>query len=127
MNLRAPAYPLITVDPYFSIWSMADRLYDDTTRLWTGASASMSGTARVDGIDYIFMGSAAEMGKPVMQQTGVDVTTFTTVYTFEAAGIRLTASFTTPTLPDDLEIMARPGSYLHGAGCPPGGRDGGRE
>ena len=59
MNLRAPAYPLITVDPYFSIWSMADRLYDDTTRLWTGASASMYGTARVDGVDYIFMCSAA--------------------------------------------------------------------
>ena len=123
MNLRAPAYPLITVDPYFSIWSMADRLYDDTTRLWTGASASMSGTARVDGIDYIFMGSAAEMGKPVMQQTGVDVTTFTTVYTFEAAGIRLTASFTTPTLPDDLEIMSRPVSYLHVAVCPTDGRE----
>ena len=31
-ELRAPAYPLVTIDPYTSAWSMADNLYDDAVR-----------------------------------------------------------------------------------------------
>lgn len=32
MKLRAPAVPLVTYDPYFSIWSMSDSLNDDPTK-----------------------------------------------------------------------------------------------
>ena len=45
MNLRAPAYPLVTVDPYFSVWSPADRLTDTTTVHWTGKPNTMLGIA----------------------------------------------------------------------------------
>ena len=35
-ELRAPAYPLVTIDPYTSAWSMTDNLYDGPVRHWTG-------------------------------------------------------------------------------------------
>lgn len=52
----APAYPLVTVDPYFSIWSFSDALYKSQTRHWTGKVNSLQGIIRVDGKAYYFLG-----------------------------------------------------------------------
>ena len=56
-TLRAPAYPLITIDPYTNIWSMSDTLYADVTRHWTGAEHPLKGVLTVDGVGYRFMGT----------------------------------------------------------------------
>jgi hypothetical protein len=53
---KAPAYPLITHDPYFSIWSFTDTLQASPTRHWTGASHSLVGLLKVDNQLYHFMG-----------------------------------------------------------------------
>ncbi|MDR2921198.1 MAG: DUF4965 domain-containing protein [Tannerella sp.] len=55
-SLRAPAYPLITIDPYTSAWSFTDRLNEDMTRHWTGKKFPLLGALRVDGVSYRFMG-----------------------------------------------------------------------
>lgn len=55
-TLRAPAYPLITIDPYTSAWSMTDNLYDSQVKHWTGTDFQFLGVARVDGKLYRFMG-----------------------------------------------------------------------
>jgi hypothetical protein len=55
-TLRAPAYPLITIDPYTSAWSFTDHLYDDVTRHWTGANYPLLGALRVDGVSHRFIG-----------------------------------------------------------------------
>ena len=56
-QLRAPAYPLITVDPYFCAWSFTNKLYDDNVRHWTGVKNTLIGAIRVDGKTYRFMGN----------------------------------------------------------------------
>jgi hypothetical protein len=56
-ELRAPAWPLITIDPYTSAWSMADRLYDESVKHWTGADFPLLGVLMVDGEPYRFMGT----------------------------------------------------------------------
>lgn len=56
-DLRAPAYPLVTIDPYVSAWSMSDNLYDSPVRHWTGKDFPLIGVVKVDGVSYRFMGT----------------------------------------------------------------------
>ncbi|MDP2997753.1 MAG: DUF5127 domain-containing protein, partial [Bryobacterales bacterium] len=110
-KLRPPAVPLVAHDPYFSIWSMADRLTGESTRHWTGAEQQLAGLLRIDGTPFRFMG-ALPRETSAMKQTGLALTPTSTRYTFEAGGVRLVFTFLTPALIADLDVMSRPLTYL---------------
>ena len=109
MKLRAPSYPLITVDPYFSVWSPANRLTDTATEHWTASPNTIDGIVTVDGAAYRFLGKS---DLPAIRQIHVDVSALVTDYLFTDDKILLYLSFYTPLLPDDLYRISRPVSYL---------------
>jgi hypothetical protein len=110
-NLRPPAVPLVTSDPYLSIWSEADRLTDDVTRHWTRREHSLVSLIRVDGKVWRLMGkNPAEA--PALPQTGLQVLPTRTIYDFEDGQIHCTLTFLRPALPDDLDALALPLTYL---------------
>jgi Domain of unknown function (DUF1793). len=109
MELRAPAYPLITIDPYFSVWAMADKLTDSTVRHWTGKPNMIKGIVFIDGSEYRFMG---ESDAPAIEQISVNVNMFTTTYKFKADNVILKAEFTSPVDLTNLDRMSRPVSFL---------------
>ncbi|WP_293954596.1 MULTISPECIES: glutaminase family protein [unclassified Sphingobacterium] len=55
-DLRAPAYPLVTIDPNTSAWSYSNELNADVVRHWTGKSFPLLGVLKVDGKSYRFLG-----------------------------------------------------------------------
>ncbi|WP_222439138.1 glutaminase family protein [Echinicola salinicaeni] len=73
-DIRPPAYPLITVDPYFSVWSMGDELHGDATRHWTGVENDLQGIIRVDGKSYYFLGEPVIETRAVLPLTGMKET-----------------------------------------------------
>ena len=108
---RPPAVPLVTCDPYLSIWSMADRLTDDTTRHWTRREHPLVSLIEIDGEHYRLMGPQPK-NLPAMTQVGVRVLPTRSVYDFDDGHVHVTLTFLTPALPDDLDVLARPLTYL---------------
>ena len=115
--MRPPAVPLVAHDPYFSIWSAADRLTDTGTTHWTGKPNSLSALVRIDGRVYGLTGAMGRGGRGApasnpLAQTRVEVLPTRTIYEFSGAGVKVGLTFLTPALPDDLEVLSRPLTYV---------------
>ena len=67
--------------------------------------------ARIDGKTYRFMGQWGESAS-AMKQVSLQVLPTRSIYEFEASGIRMALTFTSPLLPHDLDVMSRPATYL---------------
>ncbi len=108
MKMRMPMIPLITVDPYFSVWSK-DQINKTGTVHWTNKPNTILGVVNIDGESYRFLGDG---DGEVINQISIDADVFTTTAVYENEKIRLIAEFTSPMLINDLYLASRPVSYL---------------
>ena len=97
-KFRPAAAPLVTVDPFFSIWSCDDALYGGPTEHWSGRPCPILAGIYVDN-GFYSMSAFDENGKIVkarVYQTGMEITPLSTVYTFENELAKVRLTFTTP-------------------------------
>jgi len=62
---KMPAYPLVTHNPYFSIWSFSDEVQKSTTRHWSGYDQGLIAYAKVDGVQYQILGDMQLPSSPI--------------------------------------------------------------
>ncbi|MCL2306066.1 MAG: DUF4965 domain-containing protein, partial [Planctomycetaceae bacterium] len=110
-EFRPASVPLVVHDPYFSIWSPADKLTDAETVHWSNAKHPLHAMIRIDDKTYRLMG-AEPADVPAMEQKSVMVTPTRTVYEFECDDATVKLEFLTPILPDDLDLLSRPATYI---------------
>ena len=111
IRLRPPAVPLLTSDPYLSVWSETDKATDDVTRHWTKHPNPLVSLVRIDGKTFRILGNTPSEA-PALPQTELAVSPTRTTYTFQNSQVQVAMSFLTPALPADLNIYSRPVTYL---------------
>ncbi len=109
---RPPAVPLVACDPYFSIWSQSDNLWETKTTHWTGKDHPIAALVRVDGHAYRLMGGSPQT-IAAMKQISVRVLPTRTIYQFAGHGVSVELTFTTPALPDDMKLLSRPTTAIN--------------
>jgi hypothetical protein len=124
---KMPAYPLITHDPYFNVWSFSDDLTAGSTKHWTGTDQPLIGWCMIDGQYYRFMGqedkgqyefyrSGFDNAKPAeiatAQLKGITVTATRTIYQYTCGTVNLQLQFTSPLLLNNWTVLTRPVSYI---------------
>jgi hypothetical protein len=108
---RPPAVPLVTIDPHTSVWCCADRLTDDWPRHWTGSKMALYGVLRDDGVAYRFLGGPEFLPR-AGEQVSLTVGATQTCAVFRCGVVELSVIFTSALLPDDLDLLSRPVTYL---------------
>ena len=108
---RPPAVPLITSNPYFSIWSFANNPTEDYTRHWTGSTMSVFSMVKIDNKAYRLLGSnVGSIPALKLEQNIINPTQ--TIFIYKDAGIELKLLFTTPLLSDSIDLISEDASYI---------------
>ena len=73
MKFRPAAIPLITVDPFFSIWSCNDALYSSPTEHWSGRPCPIVAGVFIDGQFHSVSGFDADGAGNLAAHVGINL------------------------------------------------------
>ena len=110
-SFRPPSFPLITHDPYFSIWMPNEVPTSDETVHWSLKPMPLRSMVHIDGKTYRLMGKVPAF-VPAAQSTGSRVTPTQTVFSFIQDGVEINLTFLSPLLVEDIDLVSRPLSYI---------------
>ncbi len=102
---RIPSIPLITSDPYFSVWMPADDFTTVDTQHWAGFNkpirvklSANDETARLIGAGE---GAAAKL-------ESLEVLPTRTLFSESFSGVTVETCFATPAIPEDFDLLSMP-------------------
>ncbi len=105
---RLSAVPVIVNDPYFSIWSAADKPTDCNTTHWAGEDKPVHASVVIDGKTLRLMGTG---GTAAMKLVASTVTATATEFVYEDMGVRAKLKFVSPLLMDDPDVLSAGVTY----------------
>lgn len=110
-NFRAPSYPIITHDPYFSIWINDEVPTRMETMHWTQKPMPIRSMVRIDGKVYRLMGKSPGY-IPSAKFAGTKFSPTKTTFNYVQTGIEIKLNFLSPLLVDDIDLVSRPVSFV---------------
>ena len=110
VNYKLAAYPLLSIDPFISIWSYTEKPYIMETRTWFGQNKRLTLEATVDGTLYSLMGRRKDI--PHGETEEIYVTPTCTRYDFSCGGVMVSIAFRAPHLMDDLDLLSTPVNFV---------------
>jgi hypothetical protein len=111
-GFRAPSYPLITHDPYFSIWLNDEVPTRSDAMHWTQKPMPVRSMVRIDGKVYRLLGKSPAY-VAAATHSGTEITALKTTFSFIQDGVELKMGFLSPLLVGDLDLVSRPVTYVN--------------
>jgi hypothetical protein len=111
INFRASSFPLVTHDPYFSIWMPDETPTNSESTHWTQKPIPIRSMVRIDGEVFRLMGKSPGY-VPAAKSTGTEISPTRTVFLYSQNGVEIRLGFLSPLLVEDLDLVSRPLSYV---------------
>ena len=117
---RPPSVPVVSCDPFFSIWSPSENPTDADTEIWFGAKQPIRILVELDGVTYRIMGDKAKLDPkrrgediPALRCVGCEVRPLTSVFRFsDGTGRSVSLECMTAKFVDELDVFSRPVAYF---------------
>ncbi len=117
-GIRPPSVPVVSCDPFFSVWSPSEDPTLADTENWFGAKQPLRVVVELDGTKYRLMGAKANLSHrdrvadvPALKCVGCEVRALTSVFRYSDGTREVELSFMTPKMADDLDVFTRPVTY----------------
>ena len=110
VTYKLAAYPLITMDPFLSVWSYTEQPALRETQHWCGQVKRLTLSVTVDGTEYAMMGRFKYSKRAEIKL--IDATPTCTKYVYAAGGAAVEVCFRAPFLLDDLDLTSTPVNFV---------------